>query len=322
MNTKIYKINKINEENAYLLGFIAADASITKTNYVDLKIEYNDRCILEYISNFVKCEIKDNLKTDKTKRIFPNSRCLFSFDKISMYLSGQMKKDRTLPQVPEYLNKNLLQGFFDGDGCITWGYRKDRNRLWQKISFTSSYKLLYSVQKLLTKYNITTSIHPKTEEDCFVLEFSNEVDILKFFKIIYKSEFKLERKYINFINWIKAILNKYKFNINDKVTFVDKRTLNKYNIDYSNYILHKNTFKIIDLYPNNFCKLDNNEVIPINLLSKAGISNYALRLELDEFGETLLKIIPSLALDHSNEGVETTGEKMVSLNNQLERPSL
>jgi hypothetical protein len=34
----------------------------------------------------------------------------------------------------------------------------------------------------------------------------------------------------------------------------------------------------------------------------------------------MLMIIPSQAKDHSLEGVETTGEKMVSLNNQQERP--
>jgi len=35
----------------------------------------------------------------------------------------------------------------------------------------------------------------------------------------------------------------------------------------------------------------------------------------------MLKTIPSQAIDHSMEGVETTGGKMGCLNNQLERPA-
>ena len=43
----------------------------------------------------------------------------------------------------------------------------------------------------------------------------------------------------------------------------------------------------------------------------------ALRLELGEFDETTKSTTSSLANDHSLEGVETTGEKKASLNNQL-----
>ena len=49
----------------------------------------------------------------------------------------------------------------------------------------------------------------------------------------------------------------------------------------------------------------------------------ALRLELGEFGETIQQnTIPSQADDHLSEGVETTGGKKGSLNNQQECPSL
>jgi hypothetical protein len=46
----------------------------------------------------------------------------------------------------------------------------------------------------------------------------------------------------------------------------------------------------------------------------------------DEFGETFLCVvemaIPSQAINHFMEGVETTGDKLVCLNNQLERPAI
>ena len=51
--------------------------------------------------------------------------------------------------------------------------------------------------------------------------------------------------------------------------------------------------------------------------------NRALRLELGEVGGTSeATTIPSQAEDHSSEGVETTGGKVDSLNDQQEDPSL
>ena len=91
-----------------------------------------------------------------------------------------------------------MLGFFDGDGCITWGRRKDRNIIWHKVSFTSSYSILYGVQQFLFKLGITTQLKPKQNEDCFVLEFSNKTDVLKFLDYIYpNNEFIiLQRKYL------------------------------------------------------------------------------------------------------------------------------
>ena len=284
-----YNINKIdNKDSAYIVGFIAADGHITENNRIDLKIGIADREILEYISNIIgEVNITDRHITDLKRRIHPHSRIGFRFDTITMFLSGRLKDDRSLPIVKESLNKYLIQGFFDGDGCITWGYRKDRNRLWQKVSFTSSFSLLNSLQKKLLNYEISTTIQPKTGEDCFVMEFSNELDVFKFFKIINTTDYKLKRKYVNYLEWLEATKLKYSFNVGDTVKFVDPRTLEKYGVDYSNYKLEKGSFKIKEILPKKYCKLDSGDIVPINLLTKQGISNYALRLELDEFGETI-----------------------------------
>ena len=97
-------------------------------------------------------------------------------------------------------------------------------------------------------------------------------------------------------------------------------TLNKYKVSFGT--LFNGNFTVVSV-ENEFCVLNNGLKVNKLLLSKESIKNYALRLELDEFGETILRdTIPSLALDHSNEGVETTGGKLGSLNNQLEHPSL
>ena len=99
------------------------------------------------------------------------------------------------------------------------------------------------------------------------------------------------------------------------VTFIDKRTLNKYKITFDKIFNEKFIVTQVD---GNFVILNNGIKVNKLLLTKDNIKNYALRLELDEFGETILmNTIPSRALTHVKEGVETTGEKMDSLNNHI-----
>lgn len=247
--TTSIKINKIDsKEIAYIIGFIAADAYIDSKLCIEMSVCLNDIEILEFISNILDCNLKIDKTLDLKTRRFPRVRIQKQISNIELFLGGKLKSERSLPIVQKELNKYLILGFFDGDGCITWGKRKDRDKLWHKISFTSSLSLLTTVQKILFKFlNISTIIRPKKNENCFVLEFTNINDIIKFTDWIYE----------------------------DKSFIVLKRKFNKSN---------------------------------------------ALRLELGEFGETVNNTTPSRAVDHSIEGVETTGGKKDFLNNQQENP--
>ena len=71
--------------------------------------------------------------------------------------------------------------------------------MWQKVSFTSQLKLLEGIQKLLYNIGISSTIRPKSNEDCYVITFSNKDDVLKFINYIYPKDdnfFILERKYL------------------------------------------------------------------------------------------------------------------------------
>ncbi|HNJ58657.1 MAG TPA: hypothetical protein PLH33_06425, partial [Chitinophagaceae bacterium] len=46
---------------------------------------------------------------------------------------------------------------------------------------------LEGVQKILSKSNISTIIRPKSNEDCYLIEFSNELDIYNFYKMSSKT---------------------------------------------------------------------------------------------------------------------------------------
>lgn len=197
-----YNFIKIDtKEKAYALGFILADGDISPKNVVEISVERNDREIVEFISNIIESNINIDNTFNKEKRRFPRVRTSRKITDILKFTSGRLKKDRHYPRVRKDLEKYLLLGFFDADGCITWGIRKDRNRVWQKISFTSQLHLLEGIQKMLyNEIGISSTIRPKSNENCYIIEFSNKSDVLKFINYIYPKEedkfIVLQRKYL------------------------------------------------------------------------------------------------------------------------------
>ena len=182
-------LNKINsKELAYVIGFISADASIDKINRVEISTSIKDKSIIEFISKIIGSNISVDEKYIQEKKIFPRYRTSRKIKDILKFVGNRKKEFRNIPIVSNKFTKYLVLGFFDGDGCITWGRRKDRNRIWQNISFTSSYFLLESIQKILLKIGISSSIKPKGTEKCFVLKISSKKDVLKFCEWIYSDE--------------------------------------------------------------------------------------------------------------------------------------
>ena len=120
---------------------------------------------------------------------------------ITVFIGGPLKKNRHLPIVKKDYNRYLLLGAFDADGCLTWGRRKDKNRLWQKICFTTSIGIATSIQNILIKeLDISTIIIPKAnEKDVYVIEFGNKENVLKFLAYIYQDDFiVLKRKFLKY----------------------------------------------------------------------------------------------------------------------------
>lgn len=195
-----YHLTKIDsKELAYMLGFIIADSSINN-EIVEISVAINDSELMDLFSPLLGIKSFEDLTLVKEKRRFPRIRLVRKIVGINKFIGGNKKKDRNVPIIQKDLEVYLIRGIFDADGCITWGYRKDRNRIWHKVSFTSSLGILTSVQKVLYKIGISTIVRPKANEDCYVLEFANKKDILKFYNYLYADDsfIPLKRKFDNY----------------------------------------------------------------------------------------------------------------------------
>lgn len=195
-----YHLTKIDSKKlAYMLGFIIADSSINN-EIVEISVAIKDSELMDLFSPLLGIKPFEDLTLVKEKRRFPRIRLVRKIVGINKFIGGSKKKDRNVPIIQKDLEVYLIRGIFDADGCITWGYRKDRNRIWHKVSFTSSLGILTSVQKVLYKIGISTIVRPKANEDCYVLEFTNKKDILKFYNYLYAdaSFIPLKRKFDNY----------------------------------------------------------------------------------------------------------------------------
>lgn len=195
-----YKIEKIDSpEKAYILGFICCDGTISTNKNVEISVCKADREVVDYIADIVRSHVFVDNTFDKKTRRFPRVRTNKKIGDINKFIGGYKKSERHLPIVPDKYNRYLMLGAFDADGCITWGRRKDKNRIWQKITFNTSLSIAVCIQKILIKeLNISTIIRPKSnKENCYVIEFSNKKDVMKFIKYIYCDDFiVLKRKYL------------------------------------------------------------------------------------------------------------------------------
>ncbi len=195
-----YKIGSIDtKEKAYILGFICCDAAIDNRDTVELSVEKADKEVLYYISELINCRVYVDNTYDKKARRFPRARLYKKIPDIKTFVGGPLKNDRHFPITKKELTRYALLGAFDSDGCLTWGKRKDKNRIWQKISFTTSLNIATGLQNVLIKeLDISTVVRPKTGENCFVLEFANKDDVLKFLNYIYPNNdfIVLNRKYL------------------------------------------------------------------------------------------------------------------------------
>lgn len=187
------------ESKAYFLGFVAADGYIDEVcNRIVLSLNSVDKKILEIFSQVIESnyQIVDFVKDKKhfhSKLSINSAKMVADCKKLGLY-SGKSKTMGNIMQfVPDHLHNHFLRGYFDGDGCITYGakYSSGMKYLIQIIGtkefLNTSYVLNCPTGCSLYKYK-------SCDMYCFKISRKSQVD--DFINYIYQdATIFLERKH-------------------------------------------------------------------------------------------------------------------------------
>ena len=181
------------EEKAYWLGFLYADGCVSSGNRndIELSLKLSDVHHVEKFKNFIGFEGKLITDSYRCRVTFKNKKIKSNLIK----LGCTPKKSLTLTfpdenQVPEYLIRHFIRGYFDGDGSIIC---TDKTKA---ISIIGTYNMLENICELV---NIPKGrIYPLNNhtDKTFRIETGSKTNILNFIKFIYDDcNIYLDRKY-------------------------------------------------------------------------------------------------------------------------------
>ena len=190
------------EEKAYFLGFLYADGyNNTDRNSVALSLKEDDKEILEKLNNLLQpkkplqyVKIKTTNSSNQYRLVIANKH----ISKRLVELGCDKAKTYSLifpseKQVPKYLVRHFVRGYFDGDG---WVGKK-------AINVVSTLNFCNSLAEILNQeLNVNSYIRarfPERKNNIRMLELSEKAARL-FLKWIYKdSNIYLQRKYERFL---------------------------------------------------------------------------------------------------------------------------
>ena len=203
------------EEQAYFLGLITADGSISKTGALSLGLKHSDRYLIEKFRDLLSPNAKISF-ISRTK-IYKGNPVISETSYIAITCKQYLKDLAVYDIVPNKtycninipnLNPNLMnhyiRGLFDGDGSV---YMKGKYKNLLCITFVGGKILLEQVAEYLKiTLNLKASLKIRARKtNCFDFNLNIQEDIHKFKDYIYKNAtIFLKRKHAKFYNEIIA----------------------------------------------------------------------------------------------------------------------
>ncbi|MBU0758742.1 MAG: hypothetical protein KKC66_00125 [Candidatus Omnitrophica bacterium] len=200
------------EEMAYVLGYFSADGGMFINSGGSKYIQFvsTDYSLLEKVKKAMDSKHKIYLKR-KGNKIWKDcylleigSKEIYN-DLLNLGLLPKKAKRLKLPQVPKQYFNHFIRGYFDGDGCISYGFYKKKGRSKKGFKCTtyfisSSKEFLKGVSKKLKIYAGIGSGSISKHTGAYDLTYSKN-DTLSLFNYMYNnigSDLFLERKYKKF----------------------------------------------------------------------------------------------------------------------------
>jgi hypothetical protein len=215
LNRNFFK--KWSQDMAYVLGFFVADGSMIKSKRYAHYIEFHsiDREIIEKIKFSMDSDHKishrkpTKITYSDAYRLQLGSKEMFE-DLLKLGMTQNKSLTLNFPSVPDKFLSNFIRGYFDGDGCISFGkYKcKDRkNPRWMiTVRFTSgSKKFLIALHNKLGNICKGGFITKKNRGHELIYSFKDSLALYKFMYNNVPALIYMERKYKKFNKALKAL---------------------------------------------------------------------------------------------------------------------
>ena len=224
INNKSHRLNLFSKlrdkDDAYFIGYLSGGGAYhkkTKKRSHRMAVSSTDIYIIDAFCDKYQPDSDPDLRppNDSKKHNIKGKKCYKNLvmsskfsDCFKPYGIMDLKPKRTLINVSKKLMPFAILGLFDSDGSISWGKRKDRDRLWVDFKITHpSLNILNKISKYFSEeLNISSFIVPKGEENCFVLRISKREFVREIFDFLY-TEFPFvynKFKYNSFKKFLKA----------------------------------------------------------------------------------------------------------------------
>ncbi len=198
---------------AYILGYFCADGCMFINSGGSKFISFvsTDRELLEKLRRILKSRHKIAPKRQSRPNCKPTfwlqigSKEIYD-DMLKLGLLPRKELRLKLPKVPPKHFRHFLRGYFDGDGCVSYGYYERKNRKSRifllTVRFASASKsFLNSIKQQLAQLIDFKRGCISKGDSCYYLAYSKG-DSKRLFEYMYDkidSDFYLERKYNKFL---------------------------------------------------------------------------------------------------------------------------
>lgn len=185
------------ESKAYWLGFIYADGNISKAprNVLEISLQSGDKGHLDKFYEFTKSSKTVTVDSFRCRAMLGSKHL-----KESLIYHGCVPNKSeiiTFPNtVPKELIRHFIRGYFDGDGYLGIGKRRESNRQFPKISILGTWDMLVNIRKV-SPLDPTTYRKANPDGSSKIFEISaDSFKCIPFLDYIYKDcNIFLDRKY-------------------------------------------------------------------------------------------------------------------------------
>lgn len=171
------------EEKAYWLGFLFADGYNNETRgTVVLTLHNQDLDTLNKFTKFMNTNKPIGRNTDNSSKVVIESKHISkTLSKIGMI----QKKTHVLefPNIEKHLRKDFIRGYFDGDGCATYGKKIGYNITISIVSTKSFlFKILDEIKDI--KFSLVKR-HKDRDDNIYSITSGGVSNIIKFYYYLY-----------------------------------------------------------------------------------------------------------------------------------------